>query len=1036
MPAKRHTSSPFTVLVVAICLSMIGLALFPQLPLKLSPSRNMPALQVSYSLNGATSKIIETEVTSRLEAMLARMSGITSINSSSNDGYGYISIEFDKHSDIDAVRFEASTIIRQVYPDLPVGTSYPSISVQSSNENEEDERQFLVFTINALGNSADINSKVHEVFKAGFTDIQGLKAVDIYGSQPMEWRITYDADVLANLGVSESDVRSAISQYKFSNTYGNFVLQTDNAADSVLDLSDISLKLPDGRHIQLSSVAKVEYRESEPGSYFRINGLSSVYLAFTANANANQLKLSHQILQRIAELKPLLPDGYEMHKTYDASEYINTEINKICSRTLLTIIILLLFVFISTFSWRYVLVVTVSLACNLAVAFIAYYLLGVELHLYSLAGITISLNLMIDNTIVMTDHWRRRHDLSAILPIVAATFTTVAALGIVFFLDDQVRLNLIDFSIVMIVNLIISIFTAFWLVPALLKLQKSDKKSRAVRPRLRFAVWCNGLYVRYINWSTRHRRLMVAILVMAMGTPIFMLPKSIEGESLPARIYNNTLGTSVYQEKIRPVTDVVFGGTLRLFADKVYGGSYWSRDEEIVLYVSASLPYGSTLAQMDELVRKMEGYISTFDEVSQFQTNVYGPQSAHISIYFTPKARNSGFPYLLKSSIISKALQLGGGSWSVYGLPDNGFSNSVYESSGSYRIKLLGYNYEHLQTVADTIKRHLLTYKRIKEVEINSHFSYNKSDYSEFRLEPNTKFMAQQGISVEQFFYALAVNAHGENNVGSIWNGDRQESVVLSSEQYDEYVIWDMLNKPVMLNGRKYKIGELCTFVKTQAPASIEKENQQYRLCIQYDYIGSSKMGQKVMKKIVEAFKKDLPVGYEIQSDDSYYWYYGSGKNQYWLLGMVILLIIFITSILFNSLRLPIVIISIIPISYIGLFLTFYVFSVNFDQGGLAALILLCGITVNSSIYVVNEYRNLKGSGILRKYLKAFNIKIIPILLTVLSTALGFIPFMCGEKEGFWFPLAVGTIGGLVFSLIGIVLFLPAFCLRLKDIRQ
>ncbi len=1036
MPKTKHTLSPFTVLVAAICLSIIGLAFFPLLPLKLSPSRNMPSMSVQYSLQGATSKVIETEVTSRIEAMLARMSGIVGINSTSSDGSGYITVNFDKHVDMEAARFEASTIIRQAYPDLPEGTSYPYITVRSSNDNDEDERQFLVYTINAMGNSIDIDEKVHQVFKAGFTDIVGIKSVDIYGSQPMEWCITYDADMLSRLGVTERDVQNAFVQYKFNKTFGNFILQTDNAADTVLNLQDIRLKLPNGGgYIPLNSVARLEYREAEPTSYYRINGLNSIYLSFTATANANQVALQQQIVQRISELRQQLPAGYELHKSYDATEYINTELNKIYIRTCLTIAILLLFVFLTTFSWRYLVVVVISLFCGLSVAFIVYYLLGVELHLYSLAGITISLNLMIDNTIVMTDHWRRKHNLSAILPIVAATFTTVAALSIVFFLDEQLRLNLVDFSIVMIVNLMASIFAALWLVPALLKMQKSDQKKKSQQLRLRLAARFNRFYVKYVRFSVKRRRWAVVVLIMALGTPIFMLPKTIDAENMWARLYNSTFGSDVYQEKIRPITDVVFGGTLRLFMDKVYNGSYWSQSDETVLQVSASLPYGSTLAQMDEITRKMESYISTFPEVRQFQTSIYGPQQSHISIYFTPEARNSAFPYMLKSSLITKALQLGGGSWSVYGLPDNGFSNSVYESAGSYHIKLLGYNYEQLIECADSIKAKLLTYKRIKEVEVNSSFTYQKTDYTEYHLEPNKEFMAKQNISVEQFFYALAVSARGRNNVGRLWNGNKQEQIILTSTQYDEYVVWDMLNKPIEFNGQKYKIGDLCTLVKTQAPRNIEKENQQYRLCLQYEYIGSGKMGKKVMESVVDTYRNRLPLGYSISAEQNQFGWDGRGNSQYWLLALVVLLIIFITAILFNSLRLPLVIIAIIPISYIGLFLTFYLFGVNFDQGGFAALILLCGITVNASIYVVNEYRKIKRGSVLQTYLKAYSTKIIPIMLTVLSTALGFIPFMCGDKEGFWFPLAVGTIGGLVFSLLGIVLFLPAFCLRKKDLK-
>jgi len=94
---------------------------------------------------------------------------------------------------------------------------------------------------------------------------------------------------------------------------------------------------------------------------------------------------------------------------------------------------------------------------------------------------------------------------------------------------------------------------------------------------------------------------------------------------------------------------------------------------------------------------------------------------------------------------------------------------------------------------------------------------------------------------------------------------------------------------------------------------------------------------------------------------------------------------------------------------------------------------MLTGITVNAAIYILNDFNNLKKEHAGRRisparlYFKAFNYKIIPILLTVVSTVLGFVPFLIGEKQAFWFALAAGTIGGLVFSLVGVVFYLPVF---------
>ena len=223
-------------------------------------------------------------------------------------------------------------------------------------------------------------------------------------------------------------------------------------------------------------------------------------------------------------------------------------------------------------------------------------------------------------------------------------------------------------------------------------------------------------------------------------------------------------------------------------------------------------------------------------------------------------------------------------------------------------------------------------------------------------------------------------------------------------------------------------------------PQEIAKENQQYRLCLQYEYIGSSEMGHKLQKSDIEEFSKELPMGYTVKARSSYWGWDDNDNKQYLLLLVVIAIIFFTTSILFDSLRLPFAIIFIIPVSYIGVFLTFYWFRLNFDQGGFASFILLCGITVNASIYILNEYNNIRRRfpklPALSAYTKAWNAKVTPIFLTVVSTILGFIPFMITvDKEAFWFPLAAGTIGGLVMSIIGIFFFLPILILRKKDTK-
>ena len=1085
MSASPKISS-FTIIVTFLCVALAGIAFIPLLPIKLSPSRTLPQLTISYNMPGNSARVIEMEVTSRLEAMLARIKGIKEINSTSGNGWGYVTLELDKHTNIDAARFEASTIIRQTWPSLPDGLSYPVLEM--SRPNDKEVRPFMSYTLNAAATPIFIQRFAEDQIKPRLSGIPGIYRIDVSGATPMEWRLEYDSRQLATLGISIPDIQKAISQYYQKEFLGTGNVETqlatsckegqssqwirlalvpENETDG-FNPSLITVLNKDGKLIRLDQLLKVTRQEEAPQSYYRINGLNSIYLSIRAEETANQLELAKRVRAEMEHIRTLLPPGYEIHTSYDATEFIQDELNKIYVRTGLTVLILLMFVLLITREIKYLLLIIISLSINLSIAVILYYLSGLEMQLYSLAGVTISLSLVIDNTIVMTEHIRNRHNRKAILSILAATLTTIGALVIIFFLDEKIRLNLQDFAAVVIINLGVSLLIALFLVPALidkmnLEWKKSGKKNisgeeteytwksrirkRTNRILKRFPVYYNRYYQCQIDFLCGWKKLACFILLLAFGIPVFLLPEKIEydtkdkkkvytaTDTLLIDTYNKFASNETYKEKIKPIVDKALGGTLRLFVQKVYEGSYFTRNEETVLSVSASLPNGTTLPQMNTLMSRMEAYLSTSKEIRQFQTNVYSARQAGIRIYFTKESERSGFPYTLKSKIISKALELGGGSWQVYGLQDQGFSNDVREGAGSFRIVMYGYNYDELYEWAEQLKAKLLTHRRIKEVLINSEFSWWKDDYQEFYFNLNKARLTQEDIQPIDLFASINPVFGKDIYTGTIVVNEETEKLKLSSRQSQEYDVWSMQYVPQTIDGKPYKLAELASVEKGQMPQKVCKVNQQYRLCLQYEYIGASNQGNKIQERDLKEINAILPMGYTAKSESAYWYWDKKDNKQYLLLLLIIVIIFFTTSILFNSLKQPLAVIFVIPISYIGVFLTFYWFKLNFDQGGFASFVLLCGITVNASIYILNEYNQIRQRKPLmspyKAYLKAWNAKITPIFLTVVSTILGFIPFMLGpDKEAFWFPLAAGTIGGLAMSILGIFLYLPLFTLK------
>lgn len=1065
----------FSIIVVFICLLALGGILIPQLPVKLNPSRKYPVVNISFSMWGQSARVIETEVTSKLEAMIMRVSGVQDIHSNSSNGRGYITARLSEHVDPDMARFEMSTVVRQAWPSFPPGVSYPHIYM--SGTTEEVNQPFIRYTIHGPASPIQIQEYVNDNIKPKLAQMKGIDRVDVTGASRMIYKLSYDFTRLRNYNVSLHDIRSAIHSYLTKEFLGigrisdeeqgdewiRVALVAENR-DQPFDPSIIQVKNNDGTILYLDELVETSFEEEEASSYFRINGLNSIYLSVTAEDAANQLNMSGQVQRLMRELEKSMPPDYELHMSYDAGEYIKSEMDKIYFRSGLTVLILLCFVLLIYRNLKYSFLIIFSLIANIAIAAIFYYLLKIELQMFSLAGLTISLTLIIDNAIIMSDQIIQRGNKKAFMAIVTATITTIGSLVILFFMGEGIRLNLIDFAWVIIINLLVSLFVALFLVPALIEKLGIVKRKRTGReaPRVQRNVkWSrvldrikskrnvalfNRVYEKGILFMYRKRAWFVVLLVLCFGLPVFLLPDKIEQKrerghftvnqmeelGFWGELYNKTLGSSFYKEKIKPVSDVALGGTMRLFAQKVRTGSYSSAErEETSLNVAATLPNGSTREQMNDLIRKMEEYIKQYPEVRQFETGIESGQRASIRVLFQKKHQRGSFPHLLKSKLISKALELGGGSWSVYGLGD-GFNNEIKEQAGSSRIKLLGYSYDDLNMLAWAMRDSLLQHRRIKEVTIDSKFSWYKSDYMEYVFNLDKERLAHENIQPVDLFHSLTPMFEKNVHAGDWVSKGQVYPVQLYSEQIERLDIWNMENYPGSVGNRGYKLTEIASIEKAQVPQEIAKENQEYRLCLQYEYIGSYQQAWNVMERAIKAFNRDAPLGYKAESEISRYWWDEGGGSQYWLLFLIIVIIYFTTSILFNSMKQPFVVIFIIPISFIGLFLTFYLFKLNFDQGGFAAFILLAGLSVNANIYVLNEYNNIRRANKriapLKAYLKAWNVKIRPIFLTIVSTVLGFIPFMVGEyKEAFWFPLAAGTTGGLMVSFIALFLFLPLF---------
>ncbi|WP_369049352.1 efflux RND transporter permease subunit [Tenacibaculum sp. UWU-22] len=1041
---KIHISS-FKTLIFFLLLGILGCFIIPKLSIRLNPSESLPSISVKYDWVNASPYALEREVTSVLEGGFSTVKGLTKLSSKSSKNNGRITLEFDKYTKIDNVRFEIATIIRQLYKKLPERVSYPTISVNKPND-DENQRAFLSYSISASQTPFIIQEVVKNQIEPIIGAIQDVDKTQVYGATPIEYVIDYNFNTLKQLQINKQDIFTALQQRFTKESLGNVFYRKEYISLAVNSNEELNWHIPikkiEDRLIYLDDIATVKKLEQEAQSYFRINGKNAITLSVYATKNANTIALAKEVTNKLQEVQQKLPKGYSIIETYNATEYLKTELNKIYKRTAYTIAFLLLFILLVSSSFRYLWIIIISLICNLGIAFLFYYLFRVEIQLYSLAGITISLGLIIDNSIVMIDTIKKQSNTNVFIPILASTLTTIGALTVIYFLDDAYKVNLIDFALVIVINLGVSLFVALFLIPALLEkihLQKTTPKTIGLLIQNKF--YC--FYERLIKALLRFKKLAIVCVILIFGIPFFMLPQKLENnKTFLEKTYNITIGNEWYRENVRPYIDKYLGGSFRLFNYYVFENAYYNRNEETKLYVVASMEKVATVHQMNEVFLEIENYLQQFSEIKQYTSNVYSGNYAKMEISFKDDFQESSFPFILKARLVLKALSLGGIDWNIYGVGKAFSGKNNSKEPISFTVKAKGYNYDDLNAWADTLKVALEKHPRIQKVLIKENSYWSRKPSYEYHFKLDKEQLALRKSNPSKIFDELKSLALSNQPDFSLNIQGKYTPVRLESKNSKDFDLWGITNTPLDSLHTPIVLKNIAKTYKEREEENIYKENQEYIRLVQFQYTGSTKFGEKYLKEKLTELKEKLPLGYQFENYQNS-WFLSDDKNNNYtfLLFLVLGIIYFICSILFESLKQPFIILSVIPISFIGVFLTFYLFDFNFDQGGLASFVLLSGITVNASIFIINDFNKLKKEfpkeNYVSIYIEAFKQKIFPITLTIISTILGFIPFVKdGQNDVFWFALGAGTIGGLLFSLLGILIYLPLFTLKQKRLVE
>lgn len=1019
---------PVAVAMTYLAVALLGVASWRNIPIELLPDTQLPRLSVRGSWPGAGPETIEAFLTSPIESTIQQVRGVEKVTSESyvqqGAGISNVEVEFARDTDMDFARLDLGERLATLEEELPPGVRSVTVEPYIPPEfSAQASQAFLRYTLTGPYTLEALRSFLDDQVAPELGQLDGVAVVRVYGGRDRLVEIEMEQDKVTALGLTPAQVFLRINGLDLVREAGAvragdqvYAVTIRNRATSVQEIRDAIVTSAGGRLIRVSDVAVVRDTYEEAVSYYRIDGSPAVAFVVMKEVGANTVRVAESVKARMVDLEARLPMMTRVILDQDESEEIKKQLTDLRYRAMVSavVIFVVLLIFLGTF--RSAAVVFATIAFSVLIALNLIYFGGLSLNLLTLMGLAMGFGLIVDNSIVVLENIHRRmHGGEApltaaregtqqvVLPIMAATATTLIVFVPFVYLQGDLRVYYVPLAIVVGLTLMASLFVAFTFIPAL------AGRILSVGPGLS-ALW---------------RR---APSEVAIGKEAELGPR----QPIYVRVYRGLIGSTLrYPWAAVLVAVACLGGSYYLFNKYVTRGMVWGGGwgQQTYVDIRITLPRGSDLERTDELALFFEERLKALPEVERFTTHVTGTYAA-IRVSFPEELENTSVPPAIKEQMVAYSLGFSGAEVRVYG-----FGPSFYGGGGSppnYSIKILGYNYERVRDIAEDLGGRLVRMSRIRDVDTNASGSWFQSDRaSEFVVEIDRAALARYDMTVQDFVGRMNAVIRGQTGQSLLKLGGEE---VRFDVKVEGFITVDLreLQETIITGtaGTGIRIGDVVTISPKEILARIRRENQQYERTVAYEFRGPTKLGDMVRDAVIESTV--LPPGYTIEEADRWRWSEEEREQIYFVLAISILLIYMVTAALFESLAQPLCVLLTVPMALIGVFLMFFYANATFTREAYIGVIMMGGIVVNNAILLVdhiNQVRREAGMSLRDSILKGTLERVRPILMTTTTTVLGLLPlvlFSQGADANIWNALAYALMGGLLSSTVFVLTTTPA----------
>lgn len=985
---------PVLATVLVLIIILFGVVGYTSLGVREYPSVDNPIISVSASYPGANAEVIENQITEPLEQQINGIPGIRSLSSVSQYGNSRITVEFELSVDLETAANDVRDKVSRAQRMLPRDCDPPTVS-----KADADAMPILMVALHSDKRSLLELSEIADlVVKEQLQTIQDVSSVMIWGEKRYCMRLWLDPVKMSGYGITPMDVKSALDRENVELPSGTIEgntteleIRTLGQMHTTQEFNDLVIKHDGTRVIRFSDVGQAELSPRDIKSYMKMNGIPMVGVAVTPQPGANHINIANAVYDRMKLMEKDLPEDVGYEYGFDNTRFIRASINEVKTTLYEAFILVIFIIFLFLRDWRVTLIPVLVIPVSIIGSFFVMYMMGFSINVLSMLAVVLSVGLVVDDAIVMTENIYNRIEKGMtpmqagidgareiLFAIISTSITLLCVFVPIVFMQGQTGRLFREFAFVIAGAVVISTFTALTFTPMLSTkiLVRREKKNAFYAWSEPFFEGLNKYYSKSLEFILRNRWITIVTMVVALGAAVWMWTKT-PSEMAPmedrSQVTVRTQGPEgVTYEYMRDYTERINDVVDSIMPD--------------AKFVTARVSSGGGNIQIT---------LKDIKERSYSQMEVFEKLSAAVRRETDARA------------FVQQQSSFAGGRG---GMP--------------VRYVLQATNIEKLQDVLP---------KFLAKVNDNPAFQMADADLKfskpEVRISINREKANLLGVSTRDIAQTLQWGLSGQR-MGYLYMNGKQYDIIGEINRQQRNTTQAL--KSIYMrsgNGSMIQMENLVDLKEDIAPPRLYRYNRFVSATVSAGLGKGYTLGQALdeMDKIAkETLDDTFRTALTGESKD----FRESSNSLLFAFGLALLLIYLILAAQFESFKDPLIVMITVPLAVFGALVFLRGGGQTMNIFSEIGIIMLIGLVAKNGILIV-EFANQKQEAGIDKFIAIRDASIQrlrPILMTSTSTMLGLLPLMFAHGEGSAGRIAMGTavVGGMLISTFFTMYIVPS----------